>query len=60
MWTLERLQDKDVPQVCINGNWVPARPLNYTKKCLTFKERFKRAWLVFTCKADCFVWPENQ
>lgn len=35
--------------------WFPARPLEYK----TFIQRFKEAWLVFTGKADPFIWPED-
>jgi hypothetical protein len=32
MWKLEQLQDREVPQTCINGKWVPARPENFKPK----------------------------
>jgi len=60
MWTLEKLQEKDIPQTNINGRWVPARPMNFTKGHTSYAQRLKRAWAVFTCKADAFVWPEGQ
>jgi hypothetical protein len=40
----------------INGRWVPARPVGY----LSLGWRIKLAWMVFTGKADAFVWPEGQ
>jgi hypothetical protein len=40
----------------INGYWVLRRNDNM---CL-FKTRVKRAWMVFTGKADVLVWPEGQ
>jgi hypothetical protein len=41
-------------QVGINGMWVPARPLGFQGFFLW--TRIKRAWLVFTGKADVLVW----
>jgi hypothetical protein len=49
---------KDGPQACINGMWVPARPINYRHRYLF--ERLREAWLVFTGKYDPFVWPEDE
>ena len=43
---------------CVNGKWVPARPINFQVRSL--KERVKEAWAVFTGKADALVWPEEQ
>ena len=60
MWTLKELQGYTTTMVKINDKWVPARPLNYQKKYTSFRERIKRAWVVFTCKADAFTWPEGQ
>ena len=62
IWTLKQL-DEHINgyarvQACINGKWVPSRPLNYT--CRTLKERFVEAWMVFTGKAEAFIWPEGQ
>jgi len=46
------------PKTEIKGHgWFPARPINY--QCRTLKERFREAWMVFTGKADPFVWPED-
>ena len=48
----------DCPMTEIKGrDWFPARPLNY--KFRTLRTRIKEAWLVFTGKADPFVWPED-
>jgi len=58
IWTLKQLQDKEMPQACINGKWVPARPLNY--QCRTVIERIVEAWKIFTGKVEVFVWPEGQ
>ena len=60
MWTLNQLREKDITHACIEGKWVPARPENYKKSCMTLRERFKHAWAVFTCKAEAFTWPEGQ
>jgi len=55
---------KDVPQTYVynqtdkRGGWFPARPLNWT--CRTLRERLREAWMVFTGKADPFVWPEDE
>lgn len=40
----------------INGKWVFARPVGY----FSLRWRLKLAWMVFTGKADAFVWPEGQ
>lgn len=60
MWTLKQLQDPNMCQAEINGKWVPARPENYKKTCMTYRERLAHAWAVFTCKAEAFTWPEGQ
>jgi len=60
MWTLEQLQDAGENKVCIDGKFVPARPENYKNRYLTVRKRIKRAWAVFTGKADTFVWPGGQ
>ena len=61
MWSLRILMDFcSTYHTEINGKWVPARPLNHTRKYASFKDRLKRAWKVFRCEADCFMWPENQ
>lgn len=49
---------RDCPQTEIKGHgWFPARPINY--QCRTLMERLREAWMVFTGKADPFVWPED-
>jgi hypothetical protein len=60
MWTINQLRSKDIPMAKINDKWVPARPLNYQKKYISFWKRLKRAWTVFTCEADAFTWPEKK
>ncbi len=61
MWNLYNLINHcNNNKARINGKWVPARPLNYKKGYCSLKERIKNAWLVFTCKAEAFIWPENQ
>ena len=59
MYTLEGLlNNANQNQVEINGNWVPARPVEIMD-CLEFR-RLRDAWAVLTGKADAFVWPEGQ
>jgi hypothetical protein len=66
MWTLEKLRERDVPQVCIYDVskgfdvWVPARPENYKKKNMTLSQRLNHAWAVFSGRAEAFVWPMGQ
>lgn len=60
MWTLKDLQDPDMPQAYINGKWVPSRPENYKPKYLSFIERIKIIWAIWTGKAEAFIWPEDQ
>lgn len=49
---------RDRPKIEITGHgWYPARPINYM--CRPLKERIWEAWMVFTGKADPFVWPED-
>lgn len=53
-----RLEDlaKDNPlEVCVNGQWVPARPLGF----YSIWSRLRCAWMVFTGRADAFIWPED-
>lgn len=45
-----------MPIAKINDKWVPARPVGY----FSFRWRLKLAYMVFTGKADAFVWPEDQ
>jgi len=58
MYNLRDLQEANQCQACINGKWVPARPINHT--CRTFIERLREAWGVFTGKFDAVKWPEGQ
>ena len=58
MWTLERLREKDIPLVCIKGQWVPSRPLFGT--WIPVIVRLRDAWAVFRGKADAFTWPKGQ
>jgi len=61
MWTLKNLiKHATINEAEINGHWVPARPLNYQRGYTGIGERLSRAWAVFTCKADAFMWPEGQ
>ena len=41
---------------CINGKWVPARPISGTFRW----ERLRAAWEVFRGRADAFTWPSGQ
>jgi len=38
--------------------WWPARPINWKHRSIS--QRFKESWMVFTGKADPFVWPEDE
>lgn len=59
MWQLKTLiQAATDTTVQINSKYVPARPINYKYRSLSV--RIREAWAVFTGKADCFMWPENQ
>ena len=49
-----------MPEVLINGSWVFARPENYKIKNLSFIQRIKITWAVFTGKAETFLWPMGQ
>lgn len=60
MWNLEQLQDRQVPQACINGKWVPARPENFKPKYCSLWKRLYYAWKVVRGRAETFVWPEGQ
>lgn len=42
-------------EACINGKWVPARPLN-----MPWTWRIPHAWGVLTGKYDAIEWPEGQ
>lgn len=59
MWTLRSLIDhSNEIHTEINGNWVPARPLNWKHRGLF--QRLREAWAVFRGKAAAFTWPEGQ
>jgi len=59
MWMLRNLiNHSNGCSTQINGNWVPARPLNYRHR--GFFQRLREAWAVFTGKAEAFTWPEGQ
>ena len=57
MWTLEQLQDKDLPQINTANHWYPARPENYKKENMSLWQRLKHAYAVFSGKAEAFTWP---
>jgi len=40
----------------IDGKWLPARPLGF----MSWQQRWKMAWLVFTGKCDALKWPGDQ
>ena len=47
---------KDASSSRDGETWHPARPLGF----YSFGHRLALAWLVFTGRADAFVWPDNQ
>lgn len=56
MWTLEELRARDIDKTCIDGCWVPARPLDYR----TVWQRLRDALAVFIGRAEAFRWPKGQ
>jgi len=60
MWELKQLQESHQSQTEINGEWVSARPLNYTKKYCPFWKRLIFACEVLKGTAETFRWPGNQ
>lgn len=57
VYTLSSLQKSiEGCEACINGKYVPARPLGY----YSLWWRFKCAWWIFTGKYDLLKWPEGQ
>jgi hypothetical protein len=59
MWTLKSLiESAQSTQTCVDGQYVPARPINWQHRSLV--ERIREAWAVFTGHADVFVWPAGQ
>lgn len=56
IWSLRSLIDHcDSVAACVNGKWVPARPLSGG-----LRYRIRAAWAVLTGRADAFTWPEGQ
>jgi hypothetical protein len=58
IWNLDNLQECNGSQICINGKWVSARPINY--KYRSFKEKVVESWKVFLGETESFKWPEGQ
>jgi hypothetical protein len=58
IYTLEYLRSDDIKQnaACIDGKWVPARPLTGSFRW----EKLRAAWEVFRGRADAFKWPGGQ
>lgn len=59
MWKLEGLRSQNMTMTLINGEWVPKRPLNGRKEYMSIRERIRDAWLVFSGRAEAFMWPED-
>ena len=59
MWELKDLiEHADKVHVYTSDDrWVPSRPVNYKYRSL--KTKIKEAIMVFTGKADCFLWPKQ-
>lgn len=47
-------------QTEVDGQWVPARPLNWQKGYASLRKRIYDAWQVFMCRAEAFEWPEDE
>ena len=61
IWTTEQLMEMwTTVSTEINGKWVPARPENTSRYLMPLTMRIRRAWAVFTCRADAFVWPQDE
>ena len=61
MWKLKDLtNNSNMNHACINGKYVPARPENFKKRYMPFKQRISNAWEVYQCRAEAFKWPEGQ
>jgi hypothetical protein len=57
MYTLEWLvKSASEVQTCIDGKYVPARPISGT----FYLQRLKDALAVYFGKADAFIWPCGQ
>ena len=52
----QRVNDRECLSGTKDGKWVPARSLGY----FSLAHRAKCAWMVFTGKADCVIWPNDQ
>lgn len=50
------LESATTVSACIDGEWVPARPMGWSD----IPSRLKFAWMVFTGKADAVIWPKGQ
>ena len=59
MYTLHQITDMcTLPKaqtLLKNGKWYPSRPL----VLCSLRQRFERAWMVFTGRADVVVWEEQ-
>lgn len=59
IYTLEGLSDRlrdNTSQVGVDGKYYPCRPMGF----YSMGNRIRAAWLVFTGKADAFIWPGDQ
>lgn len=57
IWSLNQLiKSASENSTCINGKWVPARPIGYCP----WPMKLRAVWLVLTGKADLVRWPEGQ
>jgi hypothetical protein len=57
--TFDELVNSNVSTKCYTPDgerWLPARCLHYC----SFYDKIKLAWMVFTGRADAFIWPEDQ
>lgn len=60
-WPLSTLlRHCDSVKTEINGEWVPCRPVNFTRRYASLRERLWMAWKVFRCDYDVFFWPNEQ
>lgn len=59
MWKLKELLEWS-SQTEINGEWVPARPLNYQPEYCSIWKRLRYAWQVVLGRHETFEWPEGQ
>lgn len=59
LWSLKSLMkacDDSIQVGLPDGSYVPARPFGF----YGLSNRLSLAWMVFTGKADAFVWPGDQ